>query len=128
MPSKRPIVIGLAALAVAAVAVAVALGARQPEPVRAREGRVDLRMDDFRFTPQRVRARAGELRIAVRNEGRLPHALRLMRGGDERGRVLTRKPGEDEVLEVRLSPGRYRYICPLSHHEELGMHGVLVVR
>ena len=128
MPSKRPILILAAAAVVAAVAVTVALGARQPQPVRAREGRIEVRMDDFRFAPQRIRARAGALEIAVHNEGRLPHALRLMRGGDERGGVPTRKPGESEVLEVELGPGRYRLVCPLSHHEELGMHGVLVVR
>ena len=116
---------------VAAVATALALGAREPDPVRARDGRVTLRMDDFRFTPQRVRVPAGPLRIEVVNGGRLPHALRLERRGTggEAGRVLTRRPGESAVLEVeKVNRGRYRYFCPLSHHDDLGMYGELIVR
>jgi plastocyanin len=131
MTRTRLLVLAATVAILAAVATALALGARQPDPVRARDGRIALRMDDFRFTPQRIRARPGPLRIEVANAGRLPHAVRLVRAGTggEAGRVLTRRPGESAVLEVeQVNPGRYRFVCPISHHEELGMHGVLIVR
>ena len=131
MTRTQALVLAAGAAAVAAVAAAVALGSRQPEPVRARDGRVTLVMDDFRFAPQRVRVRPGPLRLEVRNAGRLPHALRLERAGTggEAGRILTRKPGATGVLEVaKVNRGRYRYYCPLSHHDDLGMHGELIVR
>jgi plastocyanin len=130
MTSKRPLL--LAATAVALLAGGVALAASQgaPEPVRARDGRIVITMDDFRYEPQRIRAAKGRLRIEVRNVGRLPHALRLIRTrtGGEAGRILTRKPGEEGLLEVKVNRGSYRYFCPLSHHDELGMYGQLVVR
>ena len=131
MTRTQIVLIAACAAALAAVAVAVAVGSGQPDPVRARDGRVELVMDDYRFTPQRVRVPPGPLRLEVRNAGRLPHALRLERlnTGGEAGRILTRKPGMTGVLEVeKVNRGRYRYFCPLSHHDELGMHGELIVR
>ena len=131
MTRTHALLAAAAVVVVAAVAAALALGSGQPDPVRARDGRVALTMVDFRFKPQRVRVPAGPLRIEVRNAGTLPHALRLERAstGGEAGRVLTRKPGESAVLEVeQVNRGRYRYFCPLSHHDDLGMHGELIVR
>jgi plastocyanin len=131
MTRTHALLLAAAVVVVAAVATALALGEEQPDPVRARDGRVALTMTDFRFAPQRVRVPAGRLRIEVRNAGTLPHALRLERvnTGGEAGRVVTRKPGANGVLEVeQVNRGRYRYYCPLAHHDDLGMHGELIVR
>ena len=128
MPSRRTLTVAAVA-AVLVIAVAVAAVAQRPEAaVTVRDRAAALTMVDFRFHPQALRAQRGRIRLEFRNAGRLPHAVRLMRGDAEAGRVLTRKPGETGVLDVKVNPGVYRYVCPLSHHEELGMYGTLHVR
>jgi len=119
-----------AVLAMAWIAV-IAIGSAKDDPVRARDGRITVTMDDFRFSVERIRTRPGPFRMEVRNEGRVPHAVQLVRArtGGEAGRVITRRPGESGVLEVeKVNRGRYRYLCPLPQHEDLGMYGELIVR
>ena len=87
-------------------------------------------MVDFRMKPQVIRAPSDSLTIIVRNDGRLPHAFRI-RGATEavRLKVPTLLPGEKAArVAVRLKRGHWRIFCPLSNHEELGMHGTLVIR
>ena len=91
-------------------------------------GPVALEMTDYRFQPQRVRARAGTVRVEVVNRGRLPHALALRLEGRERLRISTVLPGGTGAASARLPAGRYRFACPIGNHEELGMHGVLTLR
>lgn len=130
MTRTRLIALVVAAAALAWVA-AIALASRTPEAVKAPGGRISVNLDDYRFSVERIRVRPGPFRMEVRNVGRVPHAVVLIRedSGGEAGRVITRKPGETGVLDIeKVNRGTYRFLCPLSHHEDLGMWGTLVVR
>ena len=99
------------------------------EPVREADGVVELALTDFRIRPQVVRAPRDSLTIIVRNDGRLAHALRI-RGESEtvRLKVSTLLPGREAArVGVTLKRGRWRLFCPVANHEELGMHGTLIV-
>ena len=118
-----------AQLLVAAGAAAALSGcADQPRATAVGRGPLALEQRDYRFRPQTVRARAGELRVEVVNRGRLPHAFELRLEGRERLRIPTVLPGRRGSASARLAPGRYRFACPIGNHEELGMHGVLTLR
>jgi len=123
------VVLALAVVALGAVVVLVRDGTA-PRSARASGDppRITIRMDDFRYTPQVVRARPGVLVIELRNEGRLGHAFHVRKNGRlwiEESRLL---PGETRTVRRRLERGDYRAFDPLSNYEELGMHGTLSIR
>jgi len=123
--TRRPLL--LLALALPAVALP-ACGGDEPA-VRARHGRIAVRIEDFRYRPQQIRAAPGRLRVDFVNHGRLAHSWRLERGEDKIvAKVSSLLPGERATKTVRLRKGEYRFFCALSNHEELGMYGTLVVR
>ena len=100
-----------------------------PAPVRDDDGVLELALTDFRIKPQVIRARQDSMTIIVRNDGRLAHALRI-RGATEtvRLKVSTLLPGKEAArVGVTLKRGQWRLFCPVANHEELGMHGTLVV-
>ena len=91
---------------------------------------------------------AGELRIAVHNEGPDTHELLLIRTDraslplrrdgltvDEdaiehelTGEVEGTQPGKTDSKTLDLAPGRYELICNMAGHYRGGMHTTLVVR
>ena len=96
---------------------------------RARDGRVAVALDDFRYRPQLIRAAPGRLRFDLVNRGRLAHTFRLERGEDSIvAKVSSLLPGDRARKTVRVRKGEYRFFCALSNHEELGMYGTLVVK
>jgi plastocyanin len=126
MPPPMPLVRTLAGL----LAAALVGGCGGSEPVsQARDGQVEIALDDFLIRPQNVRAEAGRLTFQVTNGGRLGHNLRL-RDGSEGEHVVTTTllPGKDAAKSVRLAPGDYTMLCTVANHEQLGMTGRLVVR
>lgn len=94
----------------------------------ARNGRVAVTLDDFRFEPQAIRARSGRISFALRNRGRLAHTFRLRIKGRPVVEVPSLLPGESTTRAARLPRGSYRMFCALANHEELGMYGTLTVR
>ena len=46
----------------------------------------------------------------------------------EYARSRTAHPGETVVARAVLRPGRYRLVCTLANHDNLGQYGVLIVR
>ena len=123
--TRRPLLLLLLALPAAALP---ACGEAEPE-VRARAGRVAVGIDDFRYTPQQIRAAPGRLRFDLVNRGRLAHTFRLERGEDRIvAKVSSLLPGDRGKKTVRVRRGEYRFFCALSNHEELGMYGTLVVK
>ena len=115
-------------LVAAGTAAALSGCGDQPRPTSVGGGPISLEMTDYRFEPQSLRGRAGEIRVEVHNRGRLPHAFELRRNGRQRLRIRTVLPGRRGSATARLPAGRYRFACPIGNHEELGMHGVLVLR
>jgi plastocyanin len=123
--TSRPLLVLLLALLAAALP---ACGGAEPE-ARARDGRVAVRLDDFRYRPQQIRAAPGRLRLDFVNQGRLAHTFRLERGeGRIVAKVSSLLPGGRARKIVRVRTGEYRFFCALSNHEQLGMYGTLVVR
>jgi plastocyanin len=123
--TRRPLL--LLALALAPLALP-ACGGDEPA-ARARDGRIAVTIDDFRYTPQQIQASPGPLRLDFVNRGRLAHTFRLERGEDQIvAKVSSLLPGDRARKTVRVRKGTYRFFCALSNHEELGMYGTLVVR
>jgi plastocyanin len=124
MPRPRAPLTLLAALAAAAVGA----GCGVPETVVVKGATLDVRLEEYRFVPSQLRARPGPLEIRTLNVGTLAHNLELDRAGKRVVRLDTTKPGERASATVRLRPGTYRLVCTLGNHDDLGMHGKLVVR
>jgi plastocyanin len=122
----------LAATLLLAALVAAALTLRgadaSPAPTRARDGRIALALDDFRFDPQVIRARKGPLTFELHNRGRLGHGFRLRKNGRTWLQEPSLRPGERRTVTRRLEPGDYRMFDAISNYEELGMYGTVVVR
>jgi plastocyanin len=95
------------------------------------EARQGLRVagDEYKFDPSEVVVTGGgPLRITLENKGSLAHNLKVLRGDDDLGGTPTFQGGETRSGSVRLEPGRYRMVCTVGNHEELGMTGELEVR
>lgn len=85
--------------------------------------------DEYSFDPSNVVVRGGgKLEIELRNEGSIAHNLRVFDGDREVGGTPTFPGGETRSGTVRLEPGRYRIVCTVGDHAELGMVGTLKVQ
>ena len=125
-------------LALAAVVAALAgCGGDEPAaesggpPVTVPAGReVRVAGDEYSFTPAKVvvAGTKGPVKVTLDNRGSLAHNLKLFAGERELGGTPTFTGGESRSGSVRLPPGRYRMVCTVGNHEELGMTGTLEVR
>lgn len=104
------------------------------DPVPAADRTLRATLDEYAITPQKVTARAGELTIVARNDGRLNHNLRVELPREspatpERvvGGTPTAQPNSTVSGSVRLAPGTYRLACTIANHDDLGMWGELTV-
>ena len=88
--------------------------------------------DEYRFDPKRVvitgAKGGGPLEVTLANKGALAHNLKLFRGDRELGGTPTFQGGRTRSGRVALAPGRYRMVCTVGNHAELGMVGELQVR
>lgn len=124
----------LFALAGAALLGLGACGGDQPY-VRAAERTVRVRLDEYRVLPRRITVPAGRIRIVGRNAGVLTHNVAVVQFrrplGDEQerrfARTPTAHPGQRVETTVRLRPGKYRLICTIANHDNLGQYGELKV-
>jgi plastocyanin len=126
-----------ATLAIPVVAALLALGGcGEDDPYVSAGGRtVDVRLDEYRVLPSRITAPSGRLRITGRNVGRLTHNVAVVQFerplGDEQerqyARTPTAHPGERVSTTVSVKPGKYRLICTIANHDNLGQYGELKV-
>ncbi len=89
-----------------------------------------IEADEYSFDPGDVivTGAPGELRITLDNVGTLAHNIHVLDGDRDIGGVRSFPPGEQRDATVRVSPGKYRLVCTVGDHEELGMKGELEVR
>jgi len=124
----------LAALALAASTVAAGCGSDPPYTPAAGHT-VRLRLDEYRVLPQRVTVPAGRIEIVARNTGRLTHNVAVVQfdrplGEDQEkqyARTPTAHPGDVVRTSVTLKPGKYRLVCTIANHDNLGQYGELKV-
>jgi plastocyanin len=99
-------------------------------------GRVIVRLSEYRITPEFLQVRAGRVRIDARNIGRLTHNVavvqfkRPLSSEEERtyGKPTpTLFPGRTGSTTVTLKPGKYRIVCTIANHDNLGQYGELKV-
>ena len=128
-PGSMPRGPALVAAALAVALAATASGCADDEaPARARDGRVDMALDDFLIRPQQVRAAPGRITFRVTNRGKIGHTLRVKRGDRDVVSIKTLLPGASGEDAGTFAKGEYKLVCILGNHEELGMYGTLVVR
>ena len=92
-------------------------------------GTLDVSAHEYAFDPNRVVVSgAGAVRIVLHNEGDLAHDIRLERDGRDVGGTQPFPGGETKSVRLRLQPGRYKLLCSVGDHAELGMTGTLKVK
>lgn len=103
---------------------------------RALDRRVTVRLDEYRVLPEHIEVRAGRITLVARNDGRLTHNLAVVQferplGGEQEkdyGQpTKTLFPGETGVTTVDLKPGKYRLVCTIANHDNLGQYAELKV-
>jgi hypothetical protein len=111
---------------IAALAMALLTGCGHTAHVGLRRW-VQVALTEYRVTPQRVTARAGELAIVAHNDGRLTHNLALTESGHTVASTRPIPPGQDASLLVVVPPGRYVMASTLFSDEALGIYGTVTV-
>lgn len=104
---------------------------------RAPDRRVEVRLDEYRVLPERIVVRAGAITFVARNTGRVTHNLAVVQfsrplGEEQEQRygapTKTLFPGETSPPNtITLEPGKYRLICTIANHDNLGQYGELKV-
>jgi uncharacterized cupredoxin-like copper-binding protein len=112
---------------------------------------LEIRMDDYSFTPKDATATAGRVKITAPNGGKVVHELVLLKtnrdpgsfdvsGGevDEKaledsgaeipGEIADVPPGKSKSMTVDLTAGKYAMICNLPGHYQRGMYGSLTAK
>jgi plastocyanin len=85
--------------------------------------------DEYSFDPSTIQVRgAGTLNLTLQNKGSLAHNLKLFRGDEEVDGTSTLPAGRSESVRLNLEHGRYRMVCTVGDHEQLGMRGTVEVR
>jgi uncharacterized cupredoxin-like copper-binding protein len=103
---------------------------------RAPDRQVDVRLDEYRVLPEHIQVTSGRVTITARNTGRLTHNLVVAQfkrplGNEEEKHygqpTKTLFPGETGSTTVDLKPGKYRLICTIGNHDNLGQYAELKV-
>jgi len=98
--------------------------------------RVEVRLAEYTITPERIQVRAGSVTLVAHNTGRLTHNLAVVQfkrpkseeEQKEYGRpTRTLFPGQTGSITVDLKPGKYRLVCTIANHDNLGQYGELKV-
>ena len=119
----------------AGMAVLPACGS-DPHYTGAPGGRVHVHLSEYRVTPEHIQVRAGRITIEARNTGRVTHNLAVVQfahptsAQDERAYgkpTPTLFPGQTGGTTVALKPGKYRLVCTIANHDNLGQYGELKV-
>jgi hypothetical protein len=89
---------------------------------------LQVALNEYRVTPQDVRAPTGLLTIFVHNYGRLTHDLVISLNGQTEAETTPIAPGQTEELDAALGPGHYLMASSIVSDQALGAYGTLIVR
>ena len=107
-----------------------------PSYTRDRDGVLKIDLDEYTLRPENVEVPAGTIHLVAHNSGRLTHNLAIedveRESGEEPtvyGRTDTLQPGQTgrEREPITLKPGKYRLVCTIGNHDDLGQYGELKV-
>ena len=94
--------------------------------VEASGGTVPIALKEYELEPGKIKVAPGKITFVLRNEGRFAHNFNVEGPGiDTTAEKFS--PGRTVRLEVALQEGEYKISCPLSNHDQRGMHGTLIV-
>jgi plastocyanin len=89
----------------------------------------EIVMTEYQLNPRDASVKRGT-ELTVRNEGQIAHDLTVERS--DSGKKLAGTDsflgGRSKTLKVDLPPGRYKIVCTVPGHEQLGMVGTLRIR
>jgi hypothetical protein len=117
-PPLPLLAVALASLAVAACGRTTTVGTGRT---------LQIALNEYRVTPQDIRAQTGLLTIAVHNYGRLTHDLVISLDGRTEAATPPIAPGQTTELEAALVPGHYLMASAILSDQALGAYGTLVV-
>jgi len=89
-------------------------------------GQIEIALLEYEMKPNKIRVKPGAVTFVLRNKGRFAHDFHVDGPGVE-AHAEKFSPGRAVRLKVTLREGEYKISCPLSNHEQRGMHGTLVV-
>jgi uncharacterized cupredoxin-like copper-binding protein len=89
-------------------------------------GQIEIVFLEYEMKPDKIRVKPGAVTFVLRNEGRFAHDFHVEGPGVE-AYAAKFSPGRTVRLEVTLQEGEYKISCPLSNHDQRGMHGTLLV-
>jgi plastocyanin len=122
-------------LPVLLAAAAWSAGCSDPEPVPVDNQTIGMRLEEYRLNPQAVSARAGEIRLIIRNLGIYPHNVAVETipeiGSEDPAVEITRTAtvhaGQRSEVTFRIKRGTYQLVCTIANHDDLGQVGTLLV-
>jgi hypothetical protein len=88
---------------------------------------LQIALNEYRVTPQDIRAQTGLMTIFVHNYGRLTHNLVISLDGRTEAATKPIAPGQTEELDAALGPGHYVMASSILSDEALGAYGTLIV-
>lgn len=103
---------------------------------------VQVRMEDFRFSPSHWKAEAGsQVTVRVDNHGAIEHEWMILKRNYQAVAPIDESDRQQAYWQTRLDrnqhgeftfvapdePGEYQVICSIPGHLELGMAGTLIV-
>ena len=91
-----------------------------------KSGQVEIALKEYEMVPNKIRTMPGTVTFVLRNEGRFAHDFHVEGPGIE-AHAAKFSPGRTVRLVVTLQEAEYKISCPLSNHDQRGMHGTLVV-
>lgn len=83
-------------------------------------------MKEYSFDPSDLTVKQGAS-ITVKNDGDIAHNLAVEKGSEKVAGTDTFLGGKSEKLTVDVTPGKYKMICTVPGHEDLGMKGDFTV-
>jgi hypothetical protein len=89
---------------------------------------LQIALNEYRVTPQDIRAQTGLLTIFVHNYGRLTHDLVISLDGQTEAATPPIAPGQTTELDAALGPGHYLMASSILSDQALGAYGTLIVR
>lgn len=90
------------------------------------EGALEFVAVDIDYEDAPETAEAGEVTVAIDNQGALLHDVTIEEMDDET--VVEAEAGETATETIELEPGTYTYYCSVGAHREAGMEGTLEVQ